>query len=256
MILNIILYKCRKELNTALTKNLDKNQKPIIMNRKSELLNLHKKIKNGLIIHDGTERNEISGIFRKINKTHSHSLLFLIPPEKSKKFDFKKHSKEDIFYFTVPPSIQELLYLVKILLDKKMLKFQKNDYENIIEAYENVGEFSRKELIDAYTSLEAHETVGELSRMELIEAKRSLSAWEKVSEFSRTELINKLKESKAYHNTLDFSQKEKRFMEKVMTAWEHTMELARQELLKAYTELKDGPSKGVSKKKKKSNRKK
>jgi len=238
MVNNIILYKCHNDLTILFQKNAGKDQNLIVTNKKSNLQKLTKQASKGIIIYDGIDRNDILKSFKTLNKEKNFILVFLLTEKGARRFNFNKPAREDIYYISRPPIIQELLYILNILWELKQVKFQLKDNENIIKAFESVSEYSRKELKNAYDYLKAHEQVTELSRKELMDAKTSLKAWEKMAEFSRQELISKFNENKAYNNILDFSQSERLFMERVMTAWEHTMQLAREELLKAYAELK------------------
>lgn len=238
MVFNIILYKCKSQLIKGLTEEpIDNYKKIISITKKTEFLHLKKEKQKGIIIYDGKERDNVKKLFNEINKKGNYSLLFLIMPKELKNFDFKKDIK-NIFYLAESHSFQELSYLIEMFFKVGMLNQQVNEYEKIIVAFEKVGEFSRKELVDAYGSIKAHESLNELSRNELIHVKESLGAWEKVSEFSRQELIEQLKEKDALQNVQEFSDIERMFLERVLKAWEHTMDLGREELLKVYKELK------------------
>ena len=239
---NIVLYKCSKDINRLVTgSSTNKNQKIIIITEGSKLLKINKKISHGLIVHNGKEQENIIDIFKKINKTGYYALLFLSSGQAIKKH--KSNTKKDIFYFSTPPSDDDLSNLIIILSQRQMLEGQIKDRDTIIKAYDNIGEFTRKELINAYETLQAQERVGELGRQELLDAKENLSAWESVSQLAKTELLNKMQEISALKNAMKYSRSRKQFMRELTSAWEHTMELTRKELLNAYKQAKKTPKK-------------
>ncbi|MBU1076712.1 MAG: hypothetical protein KKH98_05425 [Spirochaetes bacterium] len=239
MFANIVLYKCKNQLINRIKKDLSKEQIRLsIIEEEEEFLKLKERSHRTIIIHDGKERKRVETLLKDINKQGNYCLLFLMSREEAKQFNFRKCEMKNIFYMSRPTSFQELIYFFRVLFEFGTLNNKITEYENIISAFEQAGEFSRKELMTAYESLKAHEEVTELSRKELLHVKDSLQAWEKVSEYSRKELIDHLKEKNAMTNLQEFTDGEKYFLEKVLKAWEHTMELGRQELMKAYDELK------------------
>ncbi len=237
MSFNIILYKCKNKVLKGLTQDLfNKNLKILFFNEESEFLKLSEETEKSMIIYDGKDKGLIQDQFNKVNLKSKYILLLLLNPRESKKFVFER--KPNVYSISVPSSLNELVYLIKLFIEISIFNKQISEKDNIIKAFEQAAEFSRKELMDAYESIKAHEKVTEWGRKELINIKESIDAWEKVSEFSRKELLERMREQEAFDNLHEFSEHERMFLEKVMLAWEHTMEMGRHELMKAYEDIK------------------
>lgn len=239
MVFNVILYKCKKSLIKGLKENHFSDQKIKVITNSSELNKMNKKAEKGILVYEGRDYNEIIDTVAKLNENNTYFIVFLISNKEAKKMKYMNEPVKEVFYLSEYASYAELAYLLKIIYGYAVSHDQLLEYNNIIKAFEQVVEFSRKELMDAYDSIKAHETVTELGRSEMLNVKESLQAWEKVSEFSRKELMERLREKEALNKVHELSNKERVFMRKVLVAWEHAMDLGRQELLKAYEELKD-----------------
>jgi hypothetical protein len=215
--INIVLFRCRKQLAAGLKKNLIHSEQNLtVLDKEEDLIAFCSHSKYYVVVYDGLERKKIKSVFEKI-KNHNTLLVFLLSVKEARTFSYRKNLNERIYFFSHPPHLQELARLLEIIYKSRRLEVAGKEYDDILKAYEQAGELSRNELMNI---------------------KESLSAWEKVAELSRTELLEYSKEKEAYDALIEFISDENMFKDKVLKAWEQAMELGRDELMKAYEQIK------------------
>ncbi len=236
----IILYKCRKKLNKYYKeRTIDKEQDVYCVKTTEELepkiQELTKKDILTIVLYEGKEeRKLIRDYAKKFQKT---DFVIILTNNEARKFNLKRNMKENLYYISRPPTIEELSLILKLILLNRQYRAQIDDLEKTLIAFENVSELGRKELMEAYKTMQAYEQTSEFSRKELMEANKLLKAWENVSEFTRREMMDLEKVANAFDQVLELSREEKVFYEKIMEAWERVIELARQEMIKTKEHL-------------------
>jgi len=237
---SIILFRCRKKLNSKLKERvIDSAQKVYITRRISELKKIIQEKKYLIVIYDRKDRNTFIDIIKKLRNNKKFYSVIIMTNNEARKFNFKKHQSDEFIYISNPSKMEELSQFLNFLFKIEFLNENLIESEKIIQAFELASEFSRKELMEAYESLKAQEIVSELSRKELMETHASLTAWERVAELARKEKIETTQEFEALNQVLELSRQERLLADKIINAWERTMELGREELLNAYNKLKN-----------------